>query len=477
MNIYETLVHSAKAHPAAIAVHDEYGTLTYKELLSQTEKLKEILLANGVADRLGVALITANSRYFIIGLYASIGCNAVVMPLARQQQPAEIDKALKESSLHFILCDDEAFTNHGSEKKQIDSLDHPLFLSRTDRSLSEVTIPFLNEVAFMRFTSGTTGSSKCVILTHQTVIERIEATNEALNISPSDNVVWVLPMAYHFVVSIALYIRYGAGIIICNDFHAETILGMIQTLRGTFLYASPMHIRLLAAFPDAVRLPSLRSVISTTTAVNPEHCKTFKEKYHLPVNQAFGIIEVGLPIINIDHADDHPEYVGRPLSAYEIAILDKDYNLLPSGSIGLLGIKGPGMFDGYLSPPTRRADVLHNGWFVTGDLACQTSEGFVEIKGREKSMISVSGNKVFPDEVEAVINGFEGIKQSRASGKQHPLFGEVVIADVVLNHGAELDEEKLIHHCRTSLSAFKVPQQIRVVDSIEMTSSGKIKRN
>jgi long-chain acyl-CoA synthetase len=84
---------------------------------------------------------------------------------------------------------------------------------------------------------------------------------------------------------------------------------------------------------------------------------------------------------------------------------------------------------------------------------------------------------VFPDEVEAVINLFDGIKQSKVSGKQHPLFGEVVVADVVIHHGVELDEEKLIQHCRASLSAFKVPQQIRVVDSIEMTSSGKIKRN
>jgi long-chain acyl-CoA synthetase len=477
MNVYETLVQSAKAHPTAIAVHDEYGTLTYNELLSQTEKLKEVLSQNGVAEGIGIALITKNSRYFIIGLYAAVGCKAVVMPLSQQQQPDEIERALKESSLHFILSDDKSFAELGQGKIQIDDLSDPLFLSRTDRSQTEVTVPFLKDVAFMRFTSGTTGASKCVILTHQAVLERIEAANEVLRISPSDNVVWVLPMAYHFIVSIVLYIRYGAGIIICNDFLAEHILGKIQNLRGTFLYASPMHIRLLAAFPDAVRLPSLRCVISTTTAVNPDHCKTFKEKYKLPVNQAFGIIEIGLPIINIDKAEEHPEYVGRALSAYEIGILDKDYNLLPSGSIGLLGIKGPGMFDGYLSPPTLRGEVLRNGWFVTGDLACQTSEGFVEIKGREKSMISVSGNKVFPDEVETVINLFEGIKQSKVSGKQHSLFGEVVIADVVLNPGVELDEEKLIRHCRISLSAFKVPQQIRVVDSIEMTSSGKIKRN
>jgi long-chain acyl-CoA synthetase len=477
MSIYETLIHSAKAHPDAIAIHDEYGTLTYNELLSETEKLKEILGGHGVTNGLGVGLITKNSRHFIIGLYAAIGCNAVVMPLGQQQQPAEIKKALKESQLHFILSDEDSFADHGNEKKLIDGLSHNLFLSTTDRDTTERTVPFLDDVAFMRFTSGTTGSSKCVILTHQSVIERIEAANEALKISPSDNVVWVLPMAYHFIVSIVLYIRYGAGIIICNDFLAEHILGKIQNLRGTFLYASPMHIRLLAAFPDPVRLPSLRCVISTTTAVNPEHCKTFREKYKLSVTQAFGIIEVGLPIINMDDAEVHPEYVGRPLSAYQIGILDKEYNLLPSGTTGLLGIKGPGMFDGYLSPPTTRDEVLKNGWFITGDLACQTAEGFVEIKGREKSMISVSGNKVFPDEVEAVINVFDGIKQSRVYGKQHPLFGEVVVADVVLSGRSDLDEEKLIRHCRTLLSAFKVPQQIQVVNFIEMTSSGKIKRN
>ena len=477
MNIYSTLELSAKDFPDRIAVNDEYGSLTYKELFAQTEKLRLHLLESGVAENTGIALITKNSRYFIIGLYAGIGCNAVVMPVSPQQQPDEIRKALAEAQLHFILTDDVAHCEYGNDKSAIALFTEPLFLSRTSREISEVTVPFVSNVAFMRFTSGTTGSARCVILSHQAVIERIEAANEELKITADDNVVWVLPMAYHFIVSIVLYIRYGAGIIVCNDFLAEHLLGKIQNHRGTFLYASPMHIRLLAASTDRVHLPSLRLVVSTTTAVNPDHCKTFMEKYKLPVHQAFGIIEVGLPIINMLHAEQRPEAIGRALTAYEVAILDKDHQPLPAGSSGLLSIKGPGMFDGYLSPPTLRSEVLKNGWFVTGDYASISVDGVIEIKGREKAMINVSGNKVFPDEVEAVINSFPGIENSKVYGQSHAMFGEVVVADVMLKKNTALQEEELIQHCRRSLSAFKVPQRIQVVDSIEMTDSGKIKRN
>lgn len=475
MNIYETLAHSATRWPTKVAVHDDHGTLTYSELFIQTEQLRVQLSKAGVIENTGVALICGNSRYFIIGLYAAAATGATVMPLAPQQQPSEIQRALTEARIHFILADDEKLSTYGIGTLITEQLPHALYLSSTPRPLDEPTVPFLTGVAFMRFTSGTTGSAKCVILTHQSVIQRIEAANEALKITEDDNVIWVLPMAYHFVVSIVLYIRYGSGITVCNDFLAEHILGKIQNHRGTFLYASPMHIRLLAA-ADPVRLPSLRRVISTTTAVNPSHCRTFKEKYGLPVNQAFGIIEIGLPIINMEYAEEHPEAVGRALPAYEVAILDHNLQPLPDDTTGLLGIRGPGMFDGYLSPPTSRNDVLQNGWFITGDLASRTADGLIAIKGREKSMINVSGNKVFPNEVETIINTYPGIVRSRVYGQNHILFGEIAVADVMLNDTDNFQEDDLLAYCRQSLSAFKVPQRINIVTEIVLTGSGKVKR-
>jgi acyl-CoA synthetase (AMP-forming)/AMP-acid ligase II len=168
--------------------------------------------------------------------------------------------------------------------------------------------------------------------------------------------------------------------------------------------------------------------------------------------------------------------VGYALPSYEVAILDENYQALPAESIGLLGVKGPGMFDGYLSPPKARAAFLKAGWFITGDLASMQQDGLIEIKGRAKNVINVSGNKVFPNEVEEVINQFDKVVTSKVYGQQHPLMGEIVTADVVLKEKTDFDQEELIRYCRQMLSSFKVPQRIRVVDQIEMTASGKIKR-
>lgn len=473
MNLYQTLIDTARTWPDKVAIQDEMGSLTYQQVLLQTEALKLQLIHAGVIPDSGIALITKNNRHFIIGLYAGIGCGAVVMPIAPQQQDIEINTAIDESRIHFILSDEDCFASFGKEKI---TLANSFIVSRTELNLAEVTVPFVDAVAFMRYTSGTTGQAKCVILSHQAVYERTEAANASLQISNADTVVWVLPMAYHFVVSIVLYIRYGATITICNSFLAEDLINTIQRDKGTFLYASPMHIRLLAAHSDEVNLPSLRKVISTTTAVNPDHCKTFHQKYKLPVSQAFGIIEIGLPIINNEQASEHPNAVGKALPAYTVAILDEEFIPLPDGTAGLLAIKGPGMFDGYLSPPTTRAQVLQNNWFLTSDYATRNAEGLIEITGRKKSMISVSGNKVFAEEVEAVVNTFPGITQSKAYAKKHILFGEVVVIDIVVNGTTTFDEDALLQHCRKLLSGFKVPQYVNLVSAIEMTGSGKVKR-
>jgi acyl-CoA synthetase (AMP-forming)/AMP-acid ligase II len=151
-------------------------------------------------------------------------------------------------------------------------------------------------------------------------------------------------------------------------------------------------------------------------------------------------------------------------------------NPLPDDQIGLLGIKGPGMFDGYLSPPVLKKDVLKNGWFMTGDYAVRKKDGLIIIKGREKNVINVSGNKVFPNEIEEIINTYKGVKNSKAFAKVHPLMGEVVAVEIEVEKNQEIDKEALIRYCRKELSAFKLPQFITIVDEIELTGSGKIKR-
>jgi acyl-CoA synthetase (AMP-forming)/AMP-acid ligase II len=475
--VYNSLITTAATQPDQLAIADEFGILTYRALYEHAESLKTFLFQVGIIPETGLALITGNNRYFIIGLYAGIGSGCVVMPLANYQRPEEIKKALAEARIHFILTDNPEIAALGKQVTTTGLLGQPLYVSETGFSKQEKTVLFISGVAVMRFTSGTTGDAKCVILTHQTILDRIRAANEGLQLSAGDRVIWILPMAYHFVVSIMLYIHYGCGIIISDDFLAENILTKAAEYSGTFLYASPMHIRLLATTKHQVSLPALKRVISTTAGINPAICKAFEEKYGLPVSQAFGIIEAGLPIINLGKSKEHPEAVGYGLPSFAISILDDAFRPLPNGEVGNLAVKGPGMFDGYLSPPTRKEEVLKEGWFITGDLATMSNDGLIEIKGRTKNVINVLGNKVFPNEVEDVINLFEGIIESKVYSQRHALMGEIVAADVIVKPDILFDSESLIQHCRQLLSPFKIPQRIRVVDHIEMTPSGKIRRS
>ncbi|MGQ0827160.1 MAG: class I adenylate-forming enzyme family protein [Bacteroidota bacterium] len=474
-NVYDTLVNTAKRWPDQIAVFDEYGTLTYSELFKQAEKLKNYLLEHGIKKGMGIGIITGNNRYFIISLYASIGCNAVAMPISHQLKPKEIENSITEANLHIIIADTEELAFAGNSTS-ITLFDQPLFISRTKKLVEDLTVNFISDAAFMRFTSGTTGKAKGVIISHTSALERVDATNAVLQLSEKDRVIWVLPMAYHFVVSIILYIKYGVGIIINNNFLAESIIESINKYKGTFLYAAPMHIKLLTSFKPNIELSSLKKVISTTTGISADICNAFEKKYKLPVSQAYGIIEIGLPIINLKRSKEFPEAVGYALPAYDIAILDKEFNPLPGEQIGLLAIKGPGMFDGYLSPPAFKKEILKNGWFMTGDYAIRKNDGLIIIKGREKNVINVSGNKVFPDEIEEVVNTYKGIKNSKAFSKVHPLLGEVVGLEIEVEGNIQIDTEALISYCRKFLSGFKLPQYITVVDKIEFTGSGKIKR-
>jgi acyl-coenzyme A synthetase/AMP-(fatty) acid ligase len=284
-------------------------------------------------------------------------------------------------------------------------------------------------------------------------------------------------MAYHFIVSVILYVKFGTAIAVAKDFLAKNIIEITNKHQGTLLYASPVQIRLLANDAGTEQMPSLKKVISTSAAISLDVCKSFKERFTLDVSQAYGIIEIGLPILNYVKSAEHPEAVGYALPGYTVDILDINNVPLPNGSIGNLGIKGPGMFDAYLIPPTLRKDVLHNGYFLTADFASKADDGLIKIEGRSKSVINISGLKVFPEEVEAVLEMIPEIKQARISSSPHPLLGQIIEGEIVLHEGKTIDVEDVLTYCKKRLSAFKAPQKLKIVDSLPMTGSGKLQRH
>lgn len=477
MNVFDTLAQSARQWPDRVAIIDAAGSMDYRTLWREVEALRVQLDKLGIREGQGVGIRARNGRAFIIGGLAALGCGAVVMPIHHQIKPDEVSDMLAKAPLCVILDDGSGVAQPG---KTI-SLENPggngLRFTRLDNSQVPLA-PQIKDAAFVRFTSGTTGEAKGVVLTHRDVLERTRAANSGLKLTHEDTILWVLPMAYHFYVSIILYLEVGATVLVSGDYLAESILDSAAQHRATFLYVTPMHIRLLNSERTGRTLPpSLQRIMSVSSKLNPQSARDFFARYKLPVCQGYGIIEVGLPIMNVTEAAEHPEAIGHPVSSFEAMIVHDGILPVTDGETGQLALRGPGMFSGYLNPPRLRNEIMRDGWFLTGDLAHRDSGGRIVLDGRTSSVIHVAGHKVFPEEVAAVLDSHPAVLRSRVFGRPHPQWGEAVYAEAQLRNGSSgpVTSEELLTFCRKRLSSQKVPVTLEFVPEITMTSSGKVR--
>ncbi|HEX7569641.1 MAG TPA: AMP-binding protein, partial [Verrucomicrobiae bacterium] len=244
MNVFDTLARSARQWPDRTAIIDAAGSLDYQSLWREVEALRVQLDRLGVRGGQGVGVRARNGRAFVIGALAALGCGAVIMPIHHQMKPDELSDMLARAPLCVIL-DDGSGTVQGS--KTI-SLENPggngLRFTRLDGPQLPLA-PGIKDAAFVRFTSGTTGAAKGVVLTHRDVLERTRAANSELGLTTEDKILWVLPMAYHFYVSIILYLEAGATVVVSADYLAGSLLDTAAQHQATFLYITPMHVRMM----------------------------------------------------------------------------------------------------------------------------------------------------------------------------------------------------------------------------------------
>lgn len=473
MNVASFLAEAAERWPNHPALIEHDRTWSFTELFSRSENLKGALFEAGVRPGMGLGLMARDGVDFITGLFAGLASGAVVMPISPKLTGQELARALEIVPLAAMLHDGSLVQPLPRSAEMTRGSMH-IVLGPKERQVR--VAPAIPEAAVIRFTSGTTGSSKGVVLSHPSVIARTAAAIRGLSLREGDRVLWVLPMPYHFVVSIIAYMRFGVALVLPRSLCPAEILAAAEEHLPALLYASPAIVQSLSADESARLLPQITRVASTSSGLYPQHALAFRNRFGRRVEQLYGLIEVGLPLGTTLTPSSPDGAVGAPLPGYEVAILDPSGQPLSAGHLGSLAVRGPGMFDAYLAPYRPSKEVLVHGWFLTGDLAIQDSSGHVTVKGREKSVINVSGNKVFPEEVEGVLCSFPGVRAARVYGMERTNTGEMVVAEVVPSPGLSLPIEQLAVYAAERLSSYKLPDAIQVVDAIEMTGSGKIRR-
>jgi long-chain acyl-CoA synthetase len=475
LNLYDQFHETAQRQPANPAIFDARNgaVLSYAALDDAIVATSDRLRSIGVAAGDCVGLHYPGSTQYIIYTYATWRCGGCVVPLPVELADAEKSEICRCIALDYVVSAKPAagFLQPFCQAAPCNLAADAIIARVASGRQHPAGFQAINS-AFIRFTSGTTGASKGVVLSHESIDERIHAANEVLKIGQRDRVLWVLSMSYHFTVSIVAYLALGAAIVLPANHFAAAIVDAMHQYKATMLYASPMHYALLADYARSAPIASLRLAISTTSSLAGPVAARFCERYARPISQALGIIEVGLPCIHVDARVERWDSVGRVLPAYRLRLEDNE--LEPDLKEVLLN--GPGFLDAYYDPFQTRHEIMPDGWFRTGDVGRLDDDGYLFLKGRSTDVINVMGMKFFPHEVEAILSSHPCVEAASVFGGPAGRWGEKVQARIVAKNGcshADL-ERQLRLYCHERLATYKIPEQIEFVRALPQTASGKV---
>jgi malonyl-CoA/methylmalonyl-CoA synthetase len=258
-------------------------------------------------------------------------------------------------------------------------------------------------------------------------------------------------------------------------FRGEPVLQALREDETTLFYGVPtMYARLLElADGEPQRLDQMRLFISGSAPLSAEVHAEFEGVFGHRILERYGMTETAMITSNPCDGERRAGTVGLPLPGVELRAVDEEMNDVDNGEIGQIVLRGPNVTRGYWRDEERTREAFRDGWFLTGDLATRSEDGYVTIVGRLRELIISGGFNVYPREVEDVICALDGVAECKCVGVVDPVKGEIVKAYVVCD-GVEVESEELIAFCRERLASFKVPRAVEFLDALPRNALGKV---
>ena len=346
-------------------------------------------------------------------------------------------------------------------------------------------------LASILYTSGTTGRSKGAMLTHGNLGSNALVLREHWGWRSDDVLLHMLPIFHIHGLFVALNgaLLAGAKMIWLPKFDAKAAIRHLP--HSTVMMGVPtFYVRLLAdaGFTrDLCR--QMRLFVSGSAPLLLETFTAFQERTGFTILERYGMSETGMLVSNPYHDKDGRRFggtVGKPLPGVSLRITGDDGRLCKPGEVGMIEVKGAGVFKGYWQMPEKtQEEFTADGWFRTGDMGrfggeaagVRIPDEYVSIVGRDKDLIISGGFNVYPKEIEGFIDDIEGVEESAVVGVPHPDFGEAGVAIVVPKPGATLDAAQIRAFLKTKIANFKVPKQVVIVPELPRNTMGKVQKN
>ncbi|MBW3640042.1 MAG: long-chain fatty acid--CoA ligase [Actinobacteria bacterium] len=496
LTIASILAESAVRHADRTAVVLGELRLTYAQLWGHALQYAAVLRERGIGPGDRVALLLPNTPHFPLAYYGTIALGAVAVPVHALLKAEEIQYVLHDSGAKVLVC---AAPLLGEGAKGAELAGVPVLavmdggdatLDRIDTlALSATPIPALvptepDDTAVILYTSGTTGQPKGAEITHLNVTMNVVASAvSSFDINETDVVLGCLPLFHTFgqtcCMNTAFYV--GASIVLLPRFDGAQALELLTTQKCTIFMAVPtMYIGLLEAAKTSPHRPTLKSALSGGAALPVPVLEKFTEVFGTQVLEGYGLTETS-PVATFNQVGFTPKpgTVGKAIWGVEVEVakaeVEEAIELLPTGELGEIVVRGHNVFKGYLNKPEATAAAIVDGWFRTGDLGTKDADGYVAIVDRKKDMVLRGGYNVYPREVEDVLLRHPAVGQVAVIGLPDDQYGEEVCAVVILDPaGGELTEADLSAWAKEKLAAYKYPRRVMFTDAFPLGPSGKV---
>ena len=472
-------------------------SLTYAGLRAQVETTVMTLNRLGVGRNRPVAIVLPNGPE-MASAFLSIAAGATTAPLnpAYRQEEFEFYLADLEASLLVVLKGDDtpAIAAAGqlgiplAEVVVADGNPAGAFELQGDDTSAPVTderagYASADDIALVLHTSGTTSRPKIVPLSHLNICSSAGNIAASIDLAADDICLNVMPLfhIHGLIAAVLASLHAGASICCTPGFNALKFFNWLHEFHPTWYTAVPtMHQAILSRAGrnrKIVAAANLRLIRSSSASLPPSVMAELEQTFDSPVIEAYGMTEAAhqMACNPLPPAERKPGSVGIAAGP-EVAVMSVSGELLATGEIGEVVIRGDNVTAGYRNNDAANAEAFTNGWFRTGDQGVLDADGYLRLTGRLKEIINRGGEKISPREIDEVLLEHPAVAQVVTFAMPHPKLGEDVAAAIVLEEGVAADDSEIRQFAAGRLADFKVPRKILFLDEIPKGATGKLQR-
>ncbi len=481
---------------------------TYRQFADRIYRFANFLKKAGIGKGDCVAILHHNGHEFLECYFAAAQVGAILNPLNFRLSPGELAYILKDSGASLLIAAKRFEKNASSLLDMETDLKQVICTGKVEQSQlpglvgyedilkahnpTPPPVPEMpdDDVAHLYYTSGTTGRSKGVMLSHKNVCCHALAAIAELKLTDSDKWIHVAPLFHLADAWAAFAVTWvGGKHVVVPDFEPSMVLSAIQDEKVTITNMIPTMLNMLVNTPgvETYDFSSLRAILSGGSSIAPEVVRKIMETFKCDYIQTYGMTETS-PYLTVSILKAHlnnlsPERqffykakTGRPFLGVLLKVVREDgKEVSPDDKeVGEIIVKGDIVTKGYWKRPGETAKALKNGWLHTGDMAVVDREGYVNIVDRKKDMIITGGENVYSVEVENVLYTHPSVLEAAVIGVPDAKWGEAVKAVVVLKADHSAIEEEIIVHCKERIASYKAPKSVDFVSELPKTGSGKI---